>query len=393
LKTIIFSTVNLNKVVLMMIVFYLLSTTALFAQDKDSTVTKTDSSTAKSDSSDTKADSTNNKKLSLDAYPYAYYTPETELAFGAGGILIFFSSDSVITKPSKIVLGGYYTTNSQYYLSLDPELYFFSNDLFISMPLSFGYFVSKFYGIGPATPDTGNVDYTSRVYSATLSVLGPSQWLTANKAGIVFDYNYTQMVDTDTNYYIQDDDVLGSNGGAYLGVGLNAVWDTRNNIFFPTDGKYTSIKFVSYPVGEFIYYTTELDIKSYSSFSKNHVFAAEIYNITSLGKVPFYALPQLGGQYKMRGYYQGRYVDNSYFTMQVAYRREDVWGRFGFVLFASTGTVAPSPDKYQLSEMKFSYGAGLRYLFNEKEGVNLRVDLGITTEGETGVYFGIGEAF
>jgi hypothetical protein len=50
-----------------MIVFYLLSTTALFAQDKDST-------TAKSDST--------NKKLSLDAYPYAFYTPETELAIG-----------------------------------------------------------------------------------------------------------------------------------------------------------------------------------------------------------------------------------------------------------------------------------------------------------------------
>ena len=84
-------------------------------------------------------------------------------------------------------------------------MYFFSNDLFISMPLSFGYFVSKFYGIGPATPDTGNVDYTSKVYSATLSILGPSLWITANQAGIVFDYNYTQTVDTDTNYYIQDE--------------------------------------------------------------------------------------------------------------------------------------------------------------------------------------------
>ena len=57
------------------------------------------------------------------------------------------------------------------------------------------------------------------------------------------------------------------------------------------------------------------------------------------------------------------------------------------------GTVAPSPDKYQISEMKFSYGAGLRFLFNKEEGVNIRVDLGITTEGDTGVYFGIGEAF
>ena len=88
-------------------------------------------------------------------------------------------------------------------------MYFYTNELYVSMPLVSVTYVSKFYGIGPALLDTGNVDYTSSVYSATLSILGPSLWLTADKAGIVFDYNYTQMVDTDTNYYIQDDDVLG----------------------------------------------------------------------------------------------------------------------------------------------------------------------------------------
>ncbi len=362
----------------MMIVFYLLSANLLFAQDKDSTKTK--------------SDSTNNKKLSIDAYPYAFYTPETQLAIGVGGILIFFSSDSSITKPSKVVLGGYYTTNDQYYISLNPELYFYSNKLYVSMPLSFGYYVSKFYGIGPATPDSGNVDYTSRVYAATLSILGPSLWMTATRAGIVFDVNYTDMVDKEGNTYLTNDEVLGSNGGEYFGVGLNAVWDTRDNLFFPNDGKYTSIKFVSYPIGNFIYYTTEFDIRSYTSFSKNHILAGQVYFYNAVGEVPFYALPQLGGQYKMSGYYQGRYVDNAYFTIQLEYRQY-FWWRFGYVVFASVGTVASSPDKYQMTEMKFSYGAGLRFLFNEQEMVNLRMDLGITREGDTGIYFGIEEAF
>jgi hypothetical protein len=57
------------------------------------------------------------------------------------------------------------------------------------------------------------------------------------------------------------------------------------------------------------------------------------------------------------------------------------------------GTVAPSPEKFQAKEMKFSYGAGLRFLFNEQEMVNLRMDFGITREGDTGIYFGIEEAF
>ena len=117
-----------------------------------------------------------------------------------------------------------------------------------------------------------------------------------------------------------------------------------------------------------------------------------MYFNNAVGNVPFYALPKLGGQYRMRGFYEGRYVDNAYFTLQMAWRQY-FWWKFGFVVFADMGTVAPSPEKYQMSQMKYSFGAGLRFLFNEEEGVNLRMDLGITTEGDTGVYFGIGEAF
>jgi len=376
----------------MMIVFCLLAGKLLLAQDKDSTATKTDSTKATSDSTETKTDSTKNRELSFNGYPYAYYTPETELAVGVGGILIFYGSDTSIAKPSQVVLGGYYTTNSQYSISLKPEMYFFSNDLYISAPLSFGYYVTRFYGIGPATPDTGNVDYTSKVVSGTLTILGPSIWLPASKSGIVIDFNYTDIVDKEDNQYLVNNEVLGSNGGEYFGIGVEAVWDTRNNIFFPTDGKYSSLKFISYPVGQYIYYSTELDIKSYTSFSKDHVLAGEVYFNNAVGDVPFYALPKLGGQYKMRGYYEGRYVDNAYFTIQLEYRQY-FWWKFGYVVFGSVGTVAPSPDKYQMSEMKISYGAGLRFLFDEKEMVNLRMDLGITREGDTGIYFGIGEAF
>ena len=362
----------------MMIVFYFLAIHSSLAQDKDSV--------------ETKKDSTNKRQLSLDAYPYAFYTPETELAVGAGGILIFFAGDSSIVKPSKVVLGGYYTTNNQYYLSLDPELYFFNNYLFISMPVNFGYYVTNFYGIGPSTPDTGNVSYISRVYAGTLSVYTPPFLFPADQVGIILDYNFTEMADKENNYYLENNAVSGSNGGEYLGYGISALWDSRDNLFFPNHGKYTLLEFISYPQGEFLYYTVELDLRNYHSFSKNHVIASQLYSFNAVGNVPFYALPKLGGQYKMRGYYEGRYVDNAYLTFQLEYRQY-FWWRFGYVIFGSTGTVASSPIKYQMSEMKITFGAGLRFLFNEQEMVNLRMDLGITTEGDRAVYFGIEEAF
>ena len=55
--------------------------------------------------------------------------------------------------------------------------------------------------------------------------------------------------------------------------------------------------------------------------------------------------------------------------------------------------IIDSLSTLRLDEFKFSYGAGLRYLFNEEQKVNLRVDLGITRDGDTGIYFGIEEAF
>ena len=367
-----------NWILTTMFVLCLFASSQTSAQDNDST--------------ETKQDSVKQRKLSFDGYPYAFYTPETELAVGVGGIIIFYASDTLIAKPSQIELSGYYTTNKQYYISLDPEMYFFANKFFVSMPVNFGYYVTNFYGIGPSTVDTGNVNYTSKSFAGTLSLLGPAWWMTATETGFVFDYNNTEMVDIDSNSYLANNDILGSNGGEYFGIGTKAVWDTRDNIFYPRHGKYSSLKFVFYPVGNYNFYTTELDIKSYSTIFDNYVFAGELYFTTAFGDVPFYSLPKLGGQYRMRGFYEGRYVDNAYFTMQFELRHK-FWWKFGYVVFGGFGTVASSPDKYQIKEMKVSYGAGLRFLFNEEEGVNLRMDFGITTEGDHGIYFGIGEAF
>ena len=43
------------------------------------------------ESSASENDTTNQRGLTFNGYPYAYYTPETQLAFGAGGIFIFYT--------------------------------------------------------------------------------------------------------------------------------------------------------------------------------------------------------------------------------------------------------------------------------------------------------------
>lgn len=344
------------------------------------------------DEKESKPDSSGKRELSLNAYPYAYYTPETELAFGAGGILVFYTSDSSITLPSKIVLGGYYSTKGQYKITLDPAFYFDNNKVYINLPLSFGYYVDKYFGIGPNSPDDGDEDYISRVYTATLYVQVPSYWFPSDRTGLILDFNHTEMVDKQTNPELVNNTVPGSNGGSFYGIGLQAVWDSRDNLFFPNDGKYSSLKFLTYPLGDFNFYSLELDVRHYSAFDKDRVLAGQAYFLASGGDIPFYKLPAMGGQNRMRGYYYGRYRDNVYFTLQLEYR-QFFWWRLGYVIFGGVGAVAPSPDKLRIDEFLISYGAGLRYLFNEEQKVNVRVDLGITRDGSTGIYFGIEEAF
>ena len=62
-------------------------------------------------------------------------------------------------------------------------------------------------------------------------------------------------------------------------------------------------------------------------------------------------------------------------------------------MFAGAGNVADELLNFIFSDMKYSYGAGLRFRFNEKQKVNLRVDLGFGNDGNRGIYFGIEEAF
>lgn len=341
---------------------------------------------------ESKPDSTAKRKLELDAYPYAYYTPETELAIGAGGIMVFYTADDTIISPSKIVLGGYYSTKKQYKITLDPTFYFFENTLYARMPLSFGYFVDKYFGIGPNSPDEGDENYISQVYTGTLYVQIPSFWFASDRTGLVLDFNYTEMVDKESNPELINNLVIGSNGGSSAGIGVEAVWDSRDNLFFPGNGKYASLKFISYPLGNFNFYSVEFDTRYYTSLSKNNILAGQSFFSAGGGDVPFYYLPALGGQNRMRGYYYGRYRDNVYFTIQLEYRHF-FSELFGFVLFAGTGAVASSPDKFRVDEFQFSYGTGLRYLFNKEQKVNVRVDFGISRNGSTGIYFGIEEAF
>ncbi len=221
----------------------------------------------------------------------------------------------------------------------------------------------------------------------------PPLWFSSDRTGIVIDFDNTQINDKKKNEFLKNNEVIGSNGGKVLGIGYELVWDSRDDLFFPNSGSYQYFKLLIYPEpSDYSFYTIEMDVKHFSSFSKDHVFAGNFYLATASDDAPFYKLPALGGQYRMRGYYEGRYRDNVFAALQVEYRQY-FWRKLGFVVFAGIGDVSDDLMKFRLDELKYSYGAGLRFLFNKEQNVNLRMDIGFGKKGNSGVYFGIEEAF
>lgn len=333
------------------------------------------------------------RRSTFNAYPYVFYTPETNLAFGAGGIFIFYAGKGEELKPSKIGFGGYYSTNKQYKLSMNNTYYLFKNKLYIDLPISFGFFINKYFGSGPDVIAYENAAYSVKTFTTTLTVQLPPAWLISDRAGIIFDYDYSEIVDTKGNAYLENDSVPGSNGGTLMGFGSDILWDNRDNIFFPNSGGYQYFKLLIYPgISDYAFGTIEFDLKHFHAFSKDHVLAANIFVQSAFGETPFYKLAQLGGPKRMRGYFYGRYRDNFYAMMQMEYRQY-FWKRFGFVVFAGLGNVSDEILNYDFSTLKYSLGGGLRFKFNEKEGVNLRMDVGFGNDGNMGIYFGIQEAF
>jgi outer membrane protein assembly factor BamA len=272
------------------------------------------------------------------------------------------------------------------------DLYIGRNKLFINLPMNYGFYINKYWGIGDDASDYANAGYSATTFATTLTVQIPTTWFSADRAGIIFDYNYTEVIDRQGNELIDDPLIYGSNGGQIIGIGGDLVWDSRENLFTPKSGNYQYFKAVIYPgVSDFGFAFFEFDVRNYKSFKNGGVLASNFFLQSATGETPFYKLPSLGGK-QMRGYFYGRYRDNFYAMTQIEYRKKFA-KRWGYVLFGTLGNVAENIVEFDFHTIKYSYGTGLRYMFNKKERVNIRADIGIGVDGNTGIYFGIEEAF
>ena len=188
--------------------------------------------------------------------------------------------------------------------------------------------------------------------------------------------------------------VPGQLGWNVVQLGALAVFDSRAPYYYPLHGLLVNASVVHADPAygsEFTYTRATLDVRGYRAIGGDHVLAAQLIVDAVLGVSPFDRLPQLGGMSILRGMYDGRFRDRSAMAMQGEYRTP-AWHRFGGVLFAAIGAVAPRPQLFEATLFHTTGGAGLRFALTDDDRLNVRIDHG-WGRGTSGTYFTVGEAF
>ena len=202
--------------------------------------------------------------------------------------------------------------------------------------------------------------------------------------------------------------------GAYntSGLGLEAVFDSRDSTISAYRGTYLNASYRFYPTWLGSTKSAQLlygEARTYFSLSADvprNVIAIWVLaqGVTS-GNLPYLALPSIGWDFAGRtgrGYVQGRFRGTAEVYAEVEWRfRLTSNGFLGGTLFANASTFAsPSygvPGYTVTGEGLFARirpagGFGLRFMMNREARNNVTLDFAFGQDS-AGIYFGAGEAF
>ena len=339
--------------------------------------------------------------------PVISVSPETSFRFGVSPVFLFRKKGvTPETQLSSIRIPLSYTLNNQFKAKFSLSYYSGGNKNLVIIKAEWFKFPLLFFGIGNETQKSNEETYTTQTYGVDISYL---RLIAKNfYIGLGFRYFNSDIVEVQDNGLLSTPGLIPGNTGSIIsGFNINFRYDSRDNALNSSRGFYGDIKLANYEPwsgSEFDYTRLDIDLRKYFQPFHKHVLAVQIVFADIWGDPSFETMALLGSSMIMRGFYEGRYRDNTLYSAQVEYRlplvrsewndgREKVpfkerWGLVGFV---GMGDVAPSFSHFEKT-VKPSVGFGVRYLVLPKERINARIDLAFGSQ-VPGIYFGIREAF
>ncbi|MFK7756206.1 MAG: BamA/TamA family outer membrane protein [Flavobacteriales bacterium] len=325
--------------------------------------------------------------------PAAFYTPETRWGFGAAGIYNFYTSKTDSISPSsQVQLAATYTQNKQVLLFLPFNLFWDEFNNVVQGEFGYYDYLYPFYGIGSETLESNYETYNSRYFRFQLDALRRVRKNTF--LGIRYWFDNPEIDGFREDGILDAEIIRGQEGGAISGAGPQIRIDKRDNVYSTKKGLYVNTIFQNFSelIGsQYAFNRIRIDARKFIQLKKEVVIAGQFYSDITWGDVPFFQQARLGGTKQLRGYLDGRFLDNSSITPQIETRFK-IWKRFGGVAFGGVGTVFKTFSDLEDSRWRYNYGAGLRYTLEQEKQINIRLDYALTPEGAN-FYFTIGEAF
>lgn len=333
-------------------------------------------------------DRTQEKKFDLTWVLGPSYSAVTKVSLGilASGLYRIDRTDT-ITQPSNVSLYANISTSGYYKVGVTGLNLMDRNRHRIKYDISFASMPIDYWGIGYAMAQAEKSSMVEKRYRIDAEY----QYEMARNffGGVALDFTHAAA-----KKVANPDYMLGQRDKyTATGWGLSLQYDSRDFAPNPYKGIYLSLRETYFPAAlgttETIWRTTFTG-NYYQRLWKGCTLALDAYMEYNAGKeIPWSMVAQLGGGYRMRGYYLGQYRDNGMIEVQ-AELRQKIYNRHGIAVWVGAGNVFPNFNSFQWRQTLPNYGIGYRWEF--KHRVNVRIDYGRGKHGGS-VVFNVNEAF
>ncbi|MCI1720452.1 MAG: hypothetical protein LKM37_05490 [Bacteroidales bacterium] len=314
------------------------------------------------------------------------YASDTKLGLGAVATGKYYTVRDSLTSPSNVAIFGNISTSGFFSLGIRGNNFFEEDRNRIDYELKFYSFPSNIWGFGYYNGDNDSNESSYKRIQVSfkgdfMHELAPNLF-----AGPHLEYDFIRGSNyKDSTFIIGLRNITRS-----FGYGAAICYDTRDYIPNPYCGTYVKLSQINYvEPGQKPYFKSILNADYYKTVWKGGVIALDYYQEFSYGKTPWTMLALMGGSYRMRGYYEGRYRDKNLVCFQ-AELRQNIWRRHGLTFWTGAGNIW-GIDKFQWGHTLPNVGIG--YRFRIKNRTNVRLDYGLGKHWQSGITFQIDEAF
>jgi outer membrane protein assembly factor BamA len=330
------------------------------------------------------------------AIPVVFQTPEMGWSFGVSASVSYkttYRTDPE-TRTSIVQVIGFVTSRGQNVQALDAIIFMPKEKYVFLGSATHSYFPDKFWGLGPHTHDSMEEKYQFEQIYFTSHL--KRRIFNRVYGGLLYEMQRVYNIQYQTGGVFDTSDFVGKSSYYVSGPGLSLSYDKRNAAFWPEKGCYiyTQLTGFRHEFGStFNMFKWITDIRYFQKLFPGNILAFQLYHYETLGEAtPLRELASIGGPNNMRGFYQGRYRGRKMVSFITEYRWS-VIGRFGLCFFGGVGDAYTEINEVKPRQLKFSYGAGIRFALLEKEKLNIRLDYGFASKYNNGFYVTVGECF